>query len=644
VTADNVTIGWYSPSLKRLVETINYGQTYRVLPASNRPSGESPVRVLETDVAGISYSLLPAERQWSMLAVDHEVVPAFRFRGRFFVGPVLGTDGACPACFCLRLRGASAHPVIASEMLEHGVVSAGPGAVAVDTLFPERIREELHLILRRHRGSMHAGYTFSVDLAGHDPLRHRVLPFPGAPDHQDSDAAIAWHRTAVQERRSDDLDESQLVDKYVGPILKVVVTPRSEGDPSALTGFSAVVGNVGKLLRWRPEVAGGGVDFHSARARQAAVGEAVERYSGNCPPLDRIVRHSEAGLVAGSIEHVGLERFRSWFAPQFLERLPGYSRNDVIDWLPAYESTARREVMVPAEVAVLNYPKFLGRPNLLPVTVAGIAAGSARHSPVVAGLLELVERDATMCWWVGGLAGSLLVDLPPALHAVLAPTRAAVEQWHLVLRSAVPGVVTICTVLLDTEANILTVGFACRSDPEHALLKSAAEAWQLRRLSLDLIDPDSPLWTDIRADRLIFPLLPYRQDRQYAREVAEDFSDVTQLTHQLQLALDPTLQERVLSERLRPSGQVAWQGLLIDPGSRELSRDELLRLCRASAVCVLQVDLTTPDVAALGYEVTRVMSPDLAPNGPSALLPVSHPRVTRLLNGDSPYLVPMPHA
>jgi ribosomal protein S12 methylthiotransferase accessory factor len=303
-----------------------------------------------------------------------------------------------------------------------------------------------------------------------------------------------------------------------------------------------------------------------------------------------------------------------------------------------------KNVLLPAEFVCLNLTRLTRQQSQLPVPLAGIAAHRRREAAIEAALLELVERDATMLWWHGGRPAKQLTELPNALQSQIehgVPEH--IQQWFLLLETEMPAYV-VAGCVYDQEQEILVAGFAARPSLSDAVRKASAEAWQLRRVSLQLLNPKSVIWQAIDEGKLPMPVRPFRADRSYRRAFRDDFADMHQLAYNLQFHLDPRSHPEALA-RLSgehcPYHEVPERGDMID---------DVVTACLAvlshSGEHAYCADLTTPDMAGLGFTVVRVVCPALVGNTPTAFVPLAHPRLQQVLSQQkrSPYLGPLPHA
>lgn len=595
------------------------------------------------------------EAWWRHLAErpDAIAVPIFFHRGRLVVGPGLSADETiCPTCAALRLAQAFPHPEVFISLLANPAYIAGP----LDALRTLAGQEPLARFVVSYLDRLKAGELASFGTDDEHPQArwHRILPPPGAhPGHQVNETTARLFGVPESGWRAGGTDSpirmcSTLTDSFVGPIVSTTkLVPEAE-DPEDLHGYVTVTGHLGRFTQWHPDVSGSGLHFSQERAMWASVGEAVERYCGNFAP-DTLVYASEDELASSGRPHVSQDRFRWFVSEQEASADWPFAplRKDVsTPWVPGFAIDGPATgVLLPAEVVYLNLTRVTRRRPLYPVTLAGIAAHRSRSEAEAAALLELIERDATMLWWHCGLPARQLHGLPQALEERLGHgVPPHIRQWFLLLKTDMPAFVA-AACLHDRKNEILVVGFAARASLADALHKSAAEAWQLRQLSRQLLDRGGALWWEIDAGRLPMPTRPFRADRRYVQEFRPDFTDMHQLAYNLQYYLDssthpPTLERLAGEPLLYGDVCIEWDD----------SPTTIVAHCAARLEWLGQgaysVDLTTPDMRALDFIVVRVVCPGLVGNTPPAFVPLAHPRIERTLQqlGTRPYLGPMPHA
>lgn len=444
-----------------------------------------------------------------------------------------------------------------------------------------------------------------------------------------------------------------LVDELFGVVRRVTPLRPVPGDPSGLVGYSAGVGDLGRVSRWMPDVVGSGLSFDAGQSRAAAIGEAVERYCGNM--VTTVHRRADLRTLRAEQADFLDPAAAPLFTPEQYARasfpLRRLTEDVPVPWVRGVELTAAdRPALVPAPLAYLNYYRGSGDPagaeRRFPVLLPGIAAGSSWAFAVRSALLEVIERDSTALWWLGRKP-AVRINFPPGhpvLQKALTGCRPGTELWWLLLPSDF-DVPTVACVLTDGSLAVLAVGFATRPDVAEAALKAAAEAFQLRRLAAACIEQDSWLWRGSADGMLHFPLRPYRADRAYADDFAADWSDMRQLMHNVQYFLDPRTHPYAL-DRLRSAETIAIGDVPSFPDG--LGAADLVSRFAEAGMPAYAVDLTTDDVRRYGYRVARVIVPDAIPNMPTALPTLASRRLLKHTAGRSPSarfdLSPMPHA
>jgi ribosomal protein S12 methylthiotransferase accessory factor len=592
---------------------------------------------------------------WEQLAAHtgQTIIPVFFHRGRLLLGPGFLEGGpVCPTCAALRLGQGFPHPQVFKSLLCSPITSAADASLEpIWTLLGEIT---LAHFARTHCDRLQSGELAELSLTGEQaPVSwHHILPPPGDHPRHEVEERVA-HLFAIPDITWPDISKPQprlssLVDPLVGPLVSTVEIPPEAHEPKDLTGYATIIGHLGKYTRWHPDVSGSGLGYDPEQARLASIGEGVERYSGNYIPLYRLVSASEDELVYLGRPYVSLSRLCPFTKEQMVAAGWPFARSEsssTILWIEAQDLLdPEKTVLLPAEFVCLNLTRLTKQQSQIPVQLAGIAAHRLRESAIEAALLELVERDATMLWWHGGKPAKQLTSLPNALQSQIehgVPEH--IQQWFLLLETEMPAYV-VAGCVYDQKQEILVAGFAARPNLSDAVRKASAEAWQLRRVSSQLLNRESVIWQAIDEGKLPMPVRPFRPDRSYRKAFRDDFADMHQLAYNLQFHLDPQSHSEAFA---RLSGEPCPYHEV--PGGGDAS-DDVVAACLTvlshygeRAYCT---DLTTPDMTALGFTVVRVVCPALVGNTPTAFIPLAHPRLQQVLSQQKrpPYLGPLPHA
>lgn len=466
--------------------------------------------------------------------------------------------------------------------------------------------------------------TLSTELEA-DPVIWSLTPYPVLP---------LPHRQLTGEFLcSVPCNPDILVNERSGVIIRLRHVEHHPSVPPNLTTVQAHVSAMARFYPWTNDMICGGSHFTSeTTVRDAAIGEAVERYCGNLIDVGRLKKASYNDLVrsgeyALDPEQLILFSDRIYNAPgcpfvRFTRDLPVY-------WVQGQSLTRNRPAWLPVSLVYVNWRQgeLAEEPLTNYLYFPGIAAGPNLETALVSAIEEVVERDITMVWWMNRHALPA-VQLTPELERLWEGKPQAMGQraWliHLDNEFDVP---VMAGVLENVVEGWFNIGFACRHDPVQAALKAWAEALVLQEGSRDLDDPNglqrqAVEWGILPRD--VFK--PWRKDRRYMDDYRSDYRDVADLLSQQQFFLDPRAREAV-----RPWTDVPATRRLTDlPRLPERSVRVYRERIEARGYEIFYADLTTPDVALSGLRVVRVIIPGLVPNFPAAFPPTGGGRVQNL--------------
>ncbi|MEW2368053.1 YcaO-like family protein [Streptomyces sp. NPDC006656] len=416
---------------------------------------------------------------------------------------------------------------------------------------------------------------------------------------------------------------SALLDARTGLITRLEPQRRRPGLPRMWVGYGASVARTDVFAPWLADRFGFGASAGDGeRARRAAVGEAVERYCGNAVPSGlRVCSYRELTVLGHrAVDPLTLALYspRQYATPGF--PFTPFTRDLPVAWTPGRDLHDGGEVMVPASLAWLDY--FHGPRAAEPAThslvYSGIAAGENLPHAERFALEELMERDATTLWWSSGAEAATFSDAKKVTARLggPAPGEGPGPSVRLLYIPSEFGVPVAAAFLEDHERGMVAFGSACRATPELAAEKALVEAYGLYSLTRQLAEPGSEVWQAVGAGTLESHVFrPYRADRSYRDAFRPDYRDLTDLPAIAQLYLDPRMQGEPL-DRLRGSAHTSFGDVPAVRGDD--ARDVYLERLAAAGLRAFSVDLTTPDVAAAGLAVVRVVVPGLVGNAPPA--------------------------
>jgi ribosomal protein S12 methylthiotransferase accessory factor len=325
-------------------------------------------------------------------------------------------------------------------------------------------------------------------------------------------------------------------------------------------------------------------------AEAASIGEALERYSASFVPAERLFVCT-ADELPGAVDP---DRFALFHHTQFADPafpFHPFRRDTPVSWVPGFALPSGTVAYLPAQLAFMAWGRLA--PGEMPIaysTSSGLACAPTLEEAILAGLLELIERDAVMLTWYGRLSLPLLDwsgddELVRLDARYFAPTGLRYAAVDLSVFCGVPAVLGVVHGVPDT-LGALGVGAAGAPTLAVAWRKALAEAFAVQR------------WVRDRSVER-----PEDVDRT-AREIT-GFDGHTMFYAHPKRAARATFLDG--SAERRDSQDVAP----LD-GSNVLERIEVVcdRLAQRQ-VSAFAVDVTSPDVRSAGFHVVRVVAPEL---------------------------------
>jgi ribosomal protein S12 methylthiotransferase accessory factor len=292
-------------------------------------------------------------------------------------------------------------------------------------------------------------------------------------------------------------------DAYTGILTRLSALPRRPPDPDVSLW-------AGALPPWGPrgrELPLGGAGWASDDAREACVGEGIERLQPYALPDDEIV---SATFADWTLEEPAIEPER-WvlFHPE-QHRAAGFpfapfTRGTRCRWICFRDAATGSPHWIPEDFGFLFHAPGEG-PRRAPSTSTGLSCGRTGHPVVLRGLQELIERDAMVGAWWGSYpleewpAGDVLGELDPALPPRF--LRPNLRYRYYRARSPFSDHVTLVTIEGEDRCGaFFACGSACRETRSMSWAKSLLEAIQgaayVRQMREDR--PDLA-WADELAD------------------------------------------------------------------------------------------------------------------------------------------------
>jgi ribosomal protein S12 methylthiotransferase accessory factor len=384
-----------------------------------------------------------------------------------------------------------------------------------------------------------------------------------------------------------DVAAEYLIDSRVGIVRSVVELPRQAGAPD-LFRFTATSAR----SHYQDFVHSGGASLDRATAIAKAIGEVIERYCSGLVDPDALPLSS---YRAANFACVRPSEFALYSAEQHAQPWFPFARLDddtAMRWAKAVDLTDQRPRWVPAAKVFVPYPQLDGERPIAQSITTGLASHSTWEDAAINAICEVIERDAFTIAWQARLAIPHidLRSLGREARDLAGRFRCAgdVQLFNLTLDHGVPTI--LATLRARTPGQpALVFAAAAELDPARAAVKSLEELELMRSFACHVMAtrpalepaPDyRNIWT--RDDHVHFYCAP---DRAALASFLFDSSVVQRLDELPVLTTHDAARDlEVLVERIRSVGER-----------------------------VLIVDLTSPEIAALGLTVVRAIIPGFHP-------------------------------
>lgn len=241
----------------------------------------------------------------------------------------------------------------------------------------------------------------------------------------------------------------------------------------------------------------GGAGWTTEAARLACTGEAIERFQPYPLPTDGLLRGCYSELEGQT--RLSPSQLRQFHPAQYNAANPfePFSEDSVCDWAVCRDLRSGEPVLAPAETIFLYPPGNLHRFG--PGISTGLSCGRRSQPVALAGLREVLERDAVVGAWWGVYDLQELSDHPLRHDAKLMARVSRPNLRYRFYRVRSPHTDTVTLVSLtgeDLAGPLFSIGSACREDLARSFEKSLLEAIQGRHFVRYLARSGAPLSRD----------------------------------------------------------------------------------------------------------------------------------------------------
>ncbi len=453
----------------------------------------------------------------------------------------LSGNGPCHACLSRR--------VSASGVESDGERSIGDPLLRIAGAHAgERLASQLDTYQ-----SMTAGEVLTL------PYQDRhLLPVPGCPacapddDHRWRDPAGDGERSLEEASQA----AERFLEDLIGPVAEI-----GEARSMPLPYYLATLAATKPFSDGEDPSHAAGVAEEWNLAFMKGMGEAIERYAAACY-LEEQFRKARPGDLPDAIPLERCVRPSDWDPI-----------GEPIPWVPGETIPAGEAAWLPAELVVFPPPERTIRPAI----TTGLALGNTPVETALSGLLEVIERDATMLAW----------------HSTFEPLglEVADERFDRLVRHARSADLTVDVSLLTQDVDVPVVGaFVSRPDAYPRFAAGSSADFDATAAAIDAVREALQNWMELedmgqqRAREKEPRLARYAADGLPSTRLADP--EVTVAASDVGGAGPASSNDRLatLAERVRESGMtphVSW--------------------------------LTTRDLRACGFTAARVVMPEAQP-------------------------------
>jgi len=385
----------------------------------------------------------------------------------------------------------------------------------------------------------------------------------------------------------------RLLDPISGIILSVIPNLFEKGDPTIYA--YGTVASQSRSFDIDPQINHqGGASAYRDGAIAAAIGEAVERYcSSDCPTEETVfATYNDVAADAVHPSKFGLFSESQYQKPDF--HFKPFTTDSPITWAKGYSLQRKRETLVPACLTYLPFriDRARGETLICNGTSTGLACGNSIEEAICSGIGELVERDALACFWLNRLPlPHIEVDVASSIYKVFKEKFDLPGLRYFICDATTNLGLPVVFTLLVGESNLgrmVNAGSQANPSPQAAALKSMTEAAQGR------------------------PYLRFIVQQNPKKEYTGEFSSVNSFQdHAIFYTKAPQHFDALdFLTSPRPTKRLS-EMTDCSTGSVRGDIEFYLSQLRKHDIDVIVVDLTTPDIADVGFHVVRVITPGL---------------------------------
>lgn len=223
------------------------------------------------------------------------------------------------------------------------------------------------------------------------------------------------------------------------------------------------------------------VSVNDAIAR--AVGELLERYALGLYKNEKCFFASVGALKKGKMSFLSPKKI-SQFSDEQKKRDRRFMFDDdaVFQWVWGRSLLSNKPILIPAQTVFWNYCHHAkNEPYLIEPNTNGAAGMFSRETALAAGLLELIQRDAFLIYWLNK-AAPRRVDLETLSQGALKDSVKSLEEkkcrvflFDLVSDFGLP--ICVAAIIKENDYPYLAIGGGCDFNAQKAAISALEEAF-----------------------------------------------------------------------------------------------------------------------------------------------------------------------
>jgi len=276
----------------------------------------------------------------------------------------------------------------------------------------------------------------------------------------------------------------ELVDERTGVVRSVSRLSKSCREPELPLVYQSRLANFDFRNADITERVASGKAMTDEAAGLGAIAEALERYCACQPDVGRLILSAAADLPELAIPPDALVLYstQQYADPRHFRVKPEPGQK--LTWILGRCVGAETPAFVPASLVYMNFAGRTGSEAFAPATSNGLAAGRDLPSAILAGLYELIERDAFVIGWLNRIpARRIVFDEKEGNVGIIVQhyRRYGVEiaAFDITTDIAVPAIMGLA---IDRSGALpaVVVGLGCSLSPAVALERALMEICQVR--------------------------------------------------------------------------------------------------------------------------------------------------------------------